>query len=194
MTENEAPEKETAELLLLAGIEDIEKHGFQNMSMRRIAAACGVSCAAPYKHYKNRNEFLLAIINYINDNWRRIQEELLEENKGATNRELLIKISVAYIQFLVDHPNFRSIILMKDDNMSHEQIHAKMQVSRYTDEIITRYCEEVHMSTTDRKRKTFIVRSLIYGAALLMDSGELDKSDVDLLMVENSIDREFNII
>ena len=78
MTENEAPEKETAELLLLAGIEDIEKHGFQNMSMRRIAAACGVSCAAPYKHYKNRNEFLLAIINYINDNWRRIQEELLE--------------------------------------------------------------------------------------------------------------------
>ena len=46
MTEIEAPEKETAELLLLAGIEDIEKHGFQNMSMRRIAAACGVDVSA----------------------------------------------------------------------------------------------------------------------------------------------------
>lgn len=194
MPEQNTPEPETAELLLLAGIEDIESYGFQNMSMRRIAAACGVSCAAPYKHYKNKNEFLLAIINYVNGKWHGIQEKLLSENSNATTRELLIKISVAYIKFLLDHPNFRSIILMKDGSMSPEQLRAKMSVSNCTSEYVEKYCNEVGMDRVDRRRKLFVVRSIIYGAALLMDCGELDKNDIDLKMVERMIEREFDII
>lgn len=194
MPEPSTPEVETAELLLLAGIEDIEKYGFQNMSMRRIAAACGVSCAAPYKHYKNKNEFLIAIINYVNGKWKEIQEKLFAENKNATTRQMLIKISVTYIRFLLDHPNFRSIILMKDASMSPEQLRAKMRLSDYSSSYVEKYCNEVGMAPEDKKRKLFVVRSIIYGAALLMDSGELDKNDVDLDMVEKMIDREFDII
>ena len=66
-------EKETGELLLLAGIEEIEKNGIQNLSMRKLAARCGISCAAPYKHFRNRDEFILKIIRYIYRGWSDVQ-------------------------------------------------------------------------------------------------------------------------
>ena len=53
------------EQLLLAGIDDINQNGIQNFSVRRVANACGVSCAAPYKHFEDKPAFLAAIVDYI---------------------------------------------------------------------------------------------------------------------------------
>lgn len=189
-------ETETSELLVIAGISEIEKHGIQNLSMRRVASECGVSCAAPYKHYKNKNDFVLAIIQYINSQWSQIQEEVIKkaEKRKACIRELLTDISLAYIKFLVDHPNFRSIILMNDNAMTPEQLKEKASVSKRTDMLIHEYCNQVNMSLGDRIRKTFVVRSLIYGAAYLMGSGELEKDEQNYQMVREAIQREFDLI
>ena len=46
------------EKLLSAGIDEIVTHGVEGFSLRRVAAACGASCAAPYKHFKNKYEFV----------------------------------------------------------------------------------------------------------------------------------------
>ena len=185
-------EKETGELLLLAGIREIEKNGLQNLSMRRIAAQCGISCAAPYKHYKNRDEFVLAIIRYINRCWSDIQQDIINKcGKDATPREILTEISVGYIDFLVDHPNFRSIILMKDENEDH--IKEKASVSDRTMDYIYKYCESVKMSEADRQRKVFIIRSLIYGAAFLLDCGQLKKTPETYSMIRDCIMREFDL-
>ena len=51
--------------LILAAIDEIEEVGFERFSVRRVAAACGASCAAPYKHFKNRQELVVAILDYI---------------------------------------------------------------------------------------------------------------------------------
>lgn len=189
-------ENETKEQLVLAGISEIESHGIQNLSMRRVAATCGVSCAAPYKHYKNKNDFVLAIIQYINYQWSIIQDRVIASAKerGSSVRELLTDISLAYIEFLVEHPNFRSIILMRDDAMSPEQIKEKTSVSAKTSMLIHEYCKEVNMSLEDEIRKTFIVRSLIYGSAFMMDCGELQKNEATYTMVRKSIQREFDLI
>ena len=45
------------EKLLTAGIDEILTHGMGDFSLRRVAASCGASCAAPYKHFKNKEEF-----------------------------------------------------------------------------------------------------------------------------------------
>ena len=49
--------------LVLAGIKEIERHGLADFSLRRVASLCGVSCAAPYRHYKNKNELILAVFS-----------------------------------------------------------------------------------------------------------------------------------
>ncbi len=188
-----ASERETRERLVLAGIEDIEKHGFQNLSMRRVAASCGFSCAAPYKHYKNKNEFILAIIQYINQKWKNITDEILMRKDERSTRELLCEISISYVRFLVEHPNFRSIIFIRDDKMNKEQIKEKNSISEASRVLIHEYCKEVNMSREDEVRKTFIVRSLIYGAALMMDCYEMEQSEECYAMVLRSIQREFDI-
>ena len=68
-----SPQTELRENLLLAGISELEGHGLGGFSLRRVAAACGVSCAAPYKHFESKEAFIAAILSYIHEKW-----ELLE--------------------------------------------------------------------------------------------------------------------
>ena len=65
------------EVLILAGISEINTHGVTDFSIRRVAEACNVSCAAPYKHFKDKREFIAAIIDYVNEQWRVRQQEVL---------------------------------------------------------------------------------------------------------------------
>ena len=46
--------KNMRQLLIEAGIEEINRSGVTDFSVRRVAMECGVSCAAPYKHFKDR--------------------------------------------------------------------------------------------------------------------------------------------
>ena len=63
--------KSTRETLILAGLEELNEYGVQHFSTRRVAKACGVSCAAPYKHFKDSHEFIAEILGYINGSMMR---------------------------------------------------------------------------------------------------------------------------
>ncbi len=41
--------------------------------------------------------------------------------------------------------------------------------------------------------KTFIVRSLLYGAALMFDNGELEYNEDNMAAVSEAINREFDL-
>ena len=180
------------ERLLLAGIDEIEKNGVQNFSIRHVAAACGVSCAAPYKHFADKNEFVLAIIRYINEEWQHEQQRIQERFAGDTRRQL-VETSVAYVRFLRDNPHYRSIIMLRDDSLPPEQAGVKSRMSAGTRALVTRYCSEVNMPKDVEIRKTFVVRSLIYGAALMLDNGELENRRESFDFIAAAIDREFSL-
>ena len=57
----------TRQALILAGIDEINAHGVAAFSVRRVAQACHVSCAAPYKHFRDKREFIAAIIDHVNE-------------------------------------------------------------------------------------------------------------------------------
>ena len=44
--------------LIEAGIEIIAKEGEKSLSLRKVAASCNVSQAAPYAHFKNKEELI----------------------------------------------------------------------------------------------------------------------------------------
>ena len=180
------------EELILAGIHEIEQHGVRNLSMRRVATACGVSCAAPYKHFADKNDFILAVIRYINQQWYALQNGIIEQYPGDVRRQL-VEISLAYIKFLVENPHFRSIVMLREANMDSEQIRTKAELSSQSKRLIHEYCTLVEMTPDVELRKTFVVRSLIYGAALMFDNGELEYTPETMKIVEQVIQREFDI-
>ena len=186
---NERNELPVRERLILAGIREIENSGVQNFSMRRVASECGVSCTAPYKHFADKHAFLTAIIEYVYERWDEQRDRIAAQCGGST-REKLTKISIGFIRFLNENPHFRSIIMLRDRNSDQPMM---LRLTSGSRELVQRFCEEVGMPPEVQHRKLFLVRSLIYGAALMMDSGELSNDEADLQMVESLISREFEI-
>ena len=178
--------------LIKAGIAEINEHGISGFSIRRIATACGVSCAAPAKHFGDRNGFLAAIIEYVNLQWRDNQLRIIEENKGSL-REQIIGLSVGYVKFLVENPHFRSILMLKDDEFDNIYHRLRGEMTSLTQQLITEYCASVNMDDDTRARKQYVVRSLIFGAALMFDNGEMECNEKTLEYVRYSIDREFDL-
>lgn len=183
----------TREQLILAGVEELNQYGTRGFSTRRVAKQCGVSCAAPYKHFKDTHEFIAEIFGYINRQYEQQQKLVLEKYKNCSSREQLVEISLNYIRFLTDHPAFRRVIMQNFQDCDEEYRCLRGQLSTRTYETVSRYCEEVGMPDDVRMRKTFIVRAIIYSAALFFDNGELEYSEKSMQSVRSLLEREFDL-
>ena len=181
------------EALLVAGIDEINKHGVSSFSIRRIAEACNVSCAAPYRHFENKRDFIGAIIDYVNDQWSIRQEEILAECSDSL-REQIIEISLGYIRFLMEKPFYRSILMLKDsefDNLYHKkrtQFGSLSQSLNYELYLASGHSEEVW------NRKLMMFRSLIFGVVFLFDAGEFEYNDTTIEYLRYTMNREFDIL
>ncbi|NLH02253.1 MAG: TetR/AcrR family transcriptional regulator [Clostridiales bacterium] len=184
--------KSVRQQLIIAGIEEINNYGIQGFSVRRIANKCGVSCAAPYKHFKDRNSFVAAIIEYINNQWAERQRKILADIPSNTRKQL-VAVSIEYVRFLLENPHFRSIIMLKDEEFDNTYKNMRSQLSGMSLKLINQYCKETNIPENIAKRKIYIIRSLIYGAALMFDNGELEYTEENMRIVEFSIDREFDL-
>lgn len=180
------------EQLIINGIEEMSKYGVREFSVRRVAQKCGVSCAAPYKHFKDRNSFVAAILEYINTSWSAIAADIASDYPNEY-RTQLVQISLRYVRFLVENPHFRSILMLKDDEFDAEHRTLRTKVSAVTYEIVQKYCQSVQMPREVMERKLYVVRSLIYGAAILIDNKEMPYDDNTMEYVRAAIDREFDL-
>ncbi len=183
----------TRERLIRAGVEEINEFGVRDFSTRRVAKRCGVSCAAPYKHFKDTNEFVAEIFGYMNGLYEARQRAVLARYADSSTRTQLIEISLDYIRFLVEHPEFRRTVMQKFQDCDEEYRCLRGQLSTLTCQTVTRYCEEMGMPEDVRRRKTFIVRAIIYSAAMFFDNGELEYNEQNMETVRSLLDREFDL-
>ncbi|MCR5264638.1 MAG: TetR/AcrR family transcriptional regulator [Clostridiales bacterium] len=180
------------EQLIKAGINEINYHSIADFSIRRVASLCGVSSAAPYKHFKNKQDFVAGIIKYVNDDWTRRQQVILSDT-SLTTRQILVEFSVEYVKFLVENPFLRSLIMYKDEELDSRYDTMRGELSAISHRMVDKYCDEVGMDEETHRRKLYVVRALIYGAALLFDNNELEFNEENLSFVRTSIDREFDL-
>lgn len=180
------------ERLILSGIKEIEREGFHDFSLRHIAQLCGVSCAAPYKHFKDKQEFILEIIHYINQKWIAIQESIMSLYAGDRQRQLL-EVCMGYFRFLVDNPHFRSVIVTIPKSADPEQLNARHELSASLKKLVKEYGEEMGISEKMTEMRSFIVRSLIYGAAMFIDNRQMADDDATATMVRAAIQRELSV-
>lgn len=177
----------TRERLILAGVEELNRYGIQGFSTRRVAKSCGVSCAAPYKHFKDTREFIAEILKYINGLYAERQRKTLERYAGCDSRTQLIQAGLDYIRFFADYPQFRRVVMQnfKDADESFRALRGQLSYQIY--KIVSRYCRDVGMPDDVRRRKTFLARSIIYGAALFFDTGELEYNEENMDMVADML-------
>ena len=59
---------------------------------------------------------------------------------------------------------------------------------------IDRYFSTVSCDENERKHKTFLIRSLVCGAAQMLSSGELPAEEETVQMVRSCLEREFDLV
>jgi AcrR family transcriptional regulator len=178
------------ERLIKAGIQELSLHGIQDFSVRRVASACGVSCAAPYKHFEDKNSFIAGIIEYVTILWESYIPDVIAKYPNDLCKQLT-EISVRYVDFLLENSHFRSIIMLKDPDFDQQYSNLRHRLSNTSHSLVQKYCRSVNMPPDVMAYKLYIVRSLIYGAALMFDNGEMEYNEENMEFVRRAIAREF---
>src|SRR5438034_10048332 len=88
--------------LLTASLALIRKEGLHGFTLREVARRAGVSHNAPYRHFRDKSDLLVAIAE---DGFNRLTAKIREEaSKGDSHLERLRLAGVAYVQFGLDRP------------------------------------------------------------------------------------------
>ena len=177
--ERKAQQTELREALLLAGIAELESHGLSGFSLRRVATACGVSCAAPYKHFESKEAFISAILAYIHEKWDLLETHICTAFPKAGEGRL-VELCLADIRFWLGNPHFHTVHMMERKT---SPLGATRLGTRAEEELLA-LCKE---RRADYARCAFLLRSLVYGAILMLEDGTLENAASTFRMLRAAI-------
>ena len=184
--------KNMREVLLMAGISEINAHGVTGFSIRRVAASCNVSCAAPYKHFVDKEDFIANIVDYVNGQWHARQAEILD-SCGDDVRQQLIEMCCGYLDFLVDNPYFRSILLLKDEKYDNIYHRPRGEMSSRTQKLEQELYATKIFTPEVFRRKLHTLRALMFGTMFMLHTGEITYTDEVRNNFRYCVSREFDI-
>lgn len=101
--------------LIETGIKLINKNGIENLSLRKVAAECGVSHAAPYSHFKDKEDLLESMKEYATEKFSDALQMSVDENVGKSNYDIVSSIGEAYVGFFIRSPQYYEFIFERAD-------------------------------------------------------------------------------
>ena len=147
------------EEFIKAGLEYIDRYGIENLSMRRLADLIGVSSAAPYAHFKNKDAFLDAIQDHITLNLTSALQ--VAEKNCQIRRKILLDLGCAYVTFFYKNPLYFQFLFSRrsiDINT--------FPPFRFYSDIAAEALEQMHGHKLDNevvRRKTVAMWATVHG-------------------------------
>ena len=106
MTEDKYHHGNLKQALIDAGIRIINKEGEQGLSLRKVAAACGVSHSAPYAHYKDKEELLSAIKSSVTEQFTKYLYDAVDRMKEESAEKAIVAMGRSYVKFFINNPDY----------------------------------------------------------------------------------------
>ena len=96
------------ERLIITAIEVIDELGIQGLSTREIARRQDVSEATLFRHYKNKNELLLGVL----DHFSKFDNEILQSAKlkNLSAEEAIVYFITSTVEYYENYPAITSIM------------------------------------------------------------------------------------
>jgi AcrR family transcriptional regulator len=153
--------------LVGAAMDLLEEGGEAELSLRAVARRAGVSAAAPYRHYDDREALVSAVAAV---GYRELAERLAAAHPSPSTPDELASAAVAYVQFALERPAlFRIMFGQPCDRDSDERVAATAAVSLYVRGIVERTFPQA-----DSEALATAVWALVHGLAFLHLDGKLD--------------------
>jgi AcrR family transcriptional regulator len=153
--------------LVQAAMELLEESGETDLSLRAVARRAGVSPAAPYRHYADREALVSAVAAV---GYRELAERLAAAHPSPSTPEQLASVAIAYVQFALERPAlFRIMFTEPCDRDNDERVAATAAVSQYVRAIVERTFPQA-----DAEALATAIWALVHGLAFLHLDGKLD--------------------
>ena len=179
---------ELRKTLIETGIEFINQYGEEKLSLRKIAEKCGVSNAAPYAHFKDKNDFINAVQMYIMDSF--MDSLVVCANECKDEKQILSELGVCYVMFFYHNP------LYFDFLFSRKNIRIRLSSDNNDNppfELFRKTAEKVlgEMGISEKKirYKTMAMWSLVHGLSAISAMPDIDVDwESEVREIINSVD------
>lgn len=103
--------------------------GFGNFTIRTVAGRIGISEAAIYRHFTNKEELMLALLDFLFSPWRTAIQDLLESESTAPEKLLqLVELHLEHLlQKQLNPMLFFSEAIHPDNSRLMKGLHANLQ-------------------------------------------------------------------
>ncbi len=157
------------EELIEEGIRQLKENGMDGFSARAVADACHVSCAAPFRYFKGRQEFFLTISRRLDEELSKRMGEILERCPGRY-KEAHLSMNEEYIACLCQYP------FLIDPSFWHTIDETQLGIRKWKSfrmmaEQFCAYCREHGLSKELERAYYFNFQTLAYGSAFVINSG-----------------------
>ena len=167
--------------LISAGIEILSKEGLSGLSIRKVAKKAGVSHAAPYAHFADKQALIAAIST---EGYRLLFDEL-SATVGLYKdnpQKMLVEVGWAYIQFAMRDPEhfktmFSGVIEQEKD---YPEFREMSQKSFQLLVRLVRNCQETGLLAPGPSDMVAIsLWSLVHGFVLLLLESQISHTVLD---------------
>ena len=160
--------------LVRIAMELLEESGETALSLRAVARRAGVSPAAPYRHYADREALVSAVAAL---GYRELAERLAAAHPSPSTPVELATVATAYVQFALERPAlFRIMFGEPCDRDNDERVAATASVSQYVRAIVERT-----FPRADAEALVTAIWALVHGLAFLHLDGKLDSRNATVV-------------
>jgi AcrR family transcriptional regulator len=168
--------------LIEAGVETVSAR--EEISLRALAKQVGVSPAAVYRHFDNKESLLLAIA----EQGFGLLEQAFDEVTQAEPLPRLIALGEAYVRFALAHPGHYRVMFDRQP-MAEDPQDPLANTCWSTFRALTDTCAQLSANPDQAKQLAIAAWSLVHGYALLSIMGHValfpgEPPQVSSLMVE----------
>ncbi|MFJ2837584.1 TetR/AcrR family transcriptional regulator [Nocardia sp. NPDC087230] len=158
--------------LVRAAVELLEEDGAADLSLRAAARRAGVSTAAPYRHFADRDALLSAVAAV---GYRDLSEQLVAAGPAPSTAEDMAAIAVAYVRFALARPAlFRVMFSDPCDPTSPERVAATTAIHEYVRAIVRQVFPDA-----DEESLATALWALVHGLAFLYLHGKFDAETLE---------------
>jgi AcrR family transcriptional regulator len=174
------------ESLLAAALEILGREGTASLSLRQLAKATGVSQAAPYTYFNDKDELLAAVAQ---TGFEQLRLQIFENVKTATTvQQKVEQLMTSYINFAIERRPLFQLMFGRElsDLKKHPTLagtHGKFFAQ------ISGYLKGRREGAEDANFLTVTLWGLCQGLASLLSENKLKTTDVGAASVEEFVKR-----
>ena len=160
------------ESLIKMGLKLFNEEGAEKFSIRKVAALCNVSHAAPYKHFKSKEELINAISEYVFSNFQSSLNEIAEKYKDNPY-ERIIELGKKYVWFMVENPDYLKFAFLQNSESEIVIEENKLKSVEYGSFNIFKNCaldflKSINVKEEEYAQDIIAMWSMVHGLATML--------------------------